>query len=177
MDSIAPIKPSTPRETVATREGNKGKSNPSFHVWMKQGSPASRSRSLFWMAAGSCSVSPFDRTTIDASLAGDCRMGRNIAGHGFSVRVAYFPSRTIPTTWMRVPSRILKYRPIALFAIGLAPPGATTSKCQHSWQRQFALRAGSHGIVVALLKGIRRRNENQSTNHMDAPRTSTRKTT
>src|SRR5438093_13746014 len=43
-------------------------------------------------------------------------MGRNIAGCGSSVRLAYFPSSTIPTTWMRVPSRLLKYPPMAFAA-------------------------------------------------------------
>ena len=49
----------------------------------------------------------FERATRYVSFEGDCRMGRNIAGSGSSVRLKYFPSSTMPTTWMRFPSRIL----------------------------------------------------------------------
>src|SRR5208337_2532895 len=84
------------------------------HFWMKEGSPASKSRSLLFIAAASCCGSRFERTTIQVSLEGDCRMGRNIAGCGSSARFGvYFPSSTIPTTCVRVPSRLLKYRPMA----------------------------------------------------------------
>src|ERR1700693_1707514 len=66
------------------------------------------------MAAASCSGSWFERTTSDVSLDGDCSIGKNIAGCGSSVRYRYFPSSTMPTTWMRVPSGILYDLPIAL---------------------------------------------------------------
>lgn len=88
----------------------------SFHVWINIGKPASRSRSLVLMAAANCCGSRLVRTTSRVSLAGDCRIGRNMAGCGSSVSFVYFPSPTTPTTCVRVPSRFFRYRPTALNA-------------------------------------------------------------
>ena len=67
-------------------------------------------------------------------------MGRNITGNGSSVRLLYLPSSAIPTTWMRVPSFILKARPIGLAAepktllansrLTIATRGEFLSSCQ-----------------------------------------------
>src|SRR5215472_4591018 len=67
-------------------------------------------------------------------------MGKNIAGCASSVRLVYFPSCTTPTTWMRVPFHILKYRPRALVDepstlrsnvwLTTATRGALLSSCQ-----------------------------------------------
>src|SRR6185295_6489948 len=84
---------------------------------MKVGSPASRSRNFVLMAAASCCGLPLERTTSQASVEGDCRIDKNIAGRRSSVMFGeYFPSPTMPTTWTRVPPASLKYAPSALSA-------------------------------------------------------------
>ena len=85
IESIAPINPSTPNATVATREGNRAISSPWVQVWMYMGRLASSPRNLFRMAAASWSGSRSERTTRVVIPVGDCRNGRNIAGFGSSV--------------------------------------------------------------------------------------------
>src|ERR1035441_4356695 len=83
--SMAPIMPSAPSATVATREGNSAMDNASGHVWTWKGRPASISRKSLRMAAASCCGSRSERTTRDVMLDGDCRMDTNIAGFWSSV--------------------------------------------------------------------------------------------
>jgi hypothetical protein len=75
IESIAPSMPSTPNDKVAMRGANIAPFISLFQVWMKAGSPASRSRSLPVMAAASCCGSWLDRITIHVLLLGDCRVG------------------------------------------------------------------------------------------------------
>src|SRR5208282_4407005 len=85
IDSIAPITPSTPSDNVAIRGPNSAVSSCWYRVWMKTGRPASSRCSVLLMAGPSCCGSRPDRTTNQVEPEGDCRMGRNIAGAGFSV--------------------------------------------------------------------------------------------
>src|SRR5206468_1480243 len=101
---------------------------------------SSRFRTTLLMAADSCAGSRSERTARYVWLDGDCRMGRNSAGSGSSVRLLYFPSSTMPTTWMRAPSFLLKYLPMAFAAdpktlcanswLTTATGGAFLSSCQ-----------------------------------------------
>src|SRR5258706_14824115 len=122
--------PSTPSDTVAMREGNKVPPSSVLHGRIARTIPGSMSRSTLLMATASSCGSRLERTTSHVQLAGDCRRGRNIAGCWSSVRFLYFPSSTRPTTRTRVPSLILKYRPIACGmepSILLANSGFTTA--------------------------------------------------
>src|SRR2546423_6653751 len=69
------------------------------------------------MATANCCGSRLERITSHELLDGDCRMGRNMAGCGFSVRLLYLPSSTMPTTCTRVPSGVLQYLPAAFVAL------------------------------------------------------------
>jgi len=94
--------------TVATREANIAPSRSCFQVTMKTGRDASRSWSLWRMAPAISCASRSERTISHESLAGDCRIGKNMAGCGSSVRLMYLPFSATPTTSMRTPSLSLK---------------------------------------------------------------------
>ena len=78
-------------------------------------------------------------------------MGRNIAGCGSSVRLAYFPSSTIPTTWMRAPSFLLKYLPM-VFA---ADPKTVRANCWLTTATLGAFLSSCHVKVLPESKAVR----------------------
>src|ERR1035438_925637 len=91
IDSIAPIRPRTPNDTVATSAGNRAPPISSLQLLISTGRPASRSCSLLLIAAASCCGSRSERTTRVVQLEGCCRKGSELgARNGFAaVRLNY----------------------------------------------------------------------------------------